>query len=467
MSQDEGPRVLRHADQTRPLVLKHIDAKVVAATVVRHLGRTLAANIGLNQRGFLTGRRSLEHILEVDERARELTMRSQCEDDAHIDDPVLLAVDTSAAFPSLARPAINPAISASNMPTGAQHLARATMTGAPFRMAGFDTRQPRVPTTRGVTQGCPLAASLYVLTTEPIAKVMHSTIDAVDAAFVYAGDQALLLYSVDGPPQLNSIVNISKRALTLHINFKKSKLVSLAYDLNDLAEQCRRLSNRLAHLGGPWENLSIASHTNYLGYAVGPAAGTCTWDEPLSKWRQRSIRLADTTISPPITTRLYASRAVSVIDYAAAMNIPPKDIMRREQQVTAKLLRAPHCSYTRGLIHRWRKWGVPNIPMLSLHMHANRVITAARLAPLWRLATQRLRALQVEHISRASPHARLPVELAWSAPAFAFVLEHSLNDTLMHNDERVRKICADMRVTGVLDRAGLYDALLQASLTET
>lgn len=377
ISHEEGLRVLRHAGQTRPLGLKNIDAKVVAATVAHPLGRSMAASIGLHQRGFLAGgRRSLEHILEIDARARELTLRSQSEDDTHVDDLVLLAVDASAACPSLARPAIHAAVRHSTMPTGAQHLVRATMLHRTARLTA--------------TASASLAASLYVLTTEPIARVMRSTVDAVDSAFIYADDQALLLYSVTGIPQLNGVVNISRKALTLHINFKRSKIAPLAYDMHDAEAQRSRLCDRLASLGEPWTKLTVATHTTYLGCDVGSTAGVAAWNTPLQKWQRRSLLLAETTVSPSVTTRLHTSRAVSVLDYVSAMTQPPADIKRREQQVIAKLLRASKCSYSRGLVHRWRQWGVPNIRMLNLRRQANRVPTALRLAPLWRPITDRL-----------------------------------------------------------------------------
>lgn len=169
--------MLRHAAQTWPLGLKNVEAKVLAASVASPLGRTLSTTLRSYQRGFSAGRHSLA-------RARDLSLRSQSETDLHVDDAFLLAVDTSAAFPSLARPAIRAAVRHPLMHTGALHATVATMTATTFRLPGAATAQPRVRASRGVRQGCPLAGSLYILTTEPLARVMRSTAAAVVSMFI-------------------------------------------------------------------------------------------------------------------------------------------------------------------------------------------------------------------------------------------------------------------------------------------
>lgn len=255
-----------------------------------------------------------------------------------------------------------------------------------------------------------------------------------------------MLYSVAGLPQLNGVVNISRKVQTLHTNFEKSKLVPLANDLHDPAAQCQRVRDRLAH----------------LGYDVGPTAGKSAWDTPKRKWKQRSLLLADTMVSSSVTARLYVGRCVAVLGYVSAMTAPPEDVQIQEQQVVARLLRAPYCSYLGGLIHRWRRCGVPSLPMLDLHMQANRVVTAIRMAPLWRplAASQTSCALHSGRVSCATMNAMTPVEPGWTSPAFAFALENALGKCEHHRDEGVRSACEGMLAGSPLDRSFMYQSLL-------
>lgn len=84
-------------------------------------------------------------------------------------------------------------------------------------------------------------------------------------------------------------------------------------------------------------------------------------------------------------------------------------------------------------------------------MQATRVVTAVRMAPLWRPLATRLRALHGEHVSCAAMNARSP-----SPSRKRSVI---VNATVM--------IFQTMLTGSSLDRSFVYQSLLASALTES
>lgn len=101
---------------TRPLGLTHSDIKALSSLVARPITAAAAWQVPNTQRGFIPGRCAEQHILEVDVAARTAAVE-------HLnDDHVLLAFDTAAAFPPLARQAIDAMLRYHGLPEGMRTL---------------------------------------------------------------------------------------------------------------------------------------------------------------------------------------------------------------------------------------------------------------------------------------------------------------------------------------------------------
>lgn len=116
---------------------------------------------------------------------------------------------------------------------------------------------------------------------------------------------------------------------------------------------------------------------------MGPTARETLWSAPLAKWKDRSGTLAASEVSPSVTLKLYSSRCVSVLDYTAAIVLPPDGLARQEQRIIANLLRAPFCADPHALVHHWRTIGLPSIPSLALRLQAARATATLHHRQLW------------------------------------------------------------------------------------
>lgn len=125
-----------------------------------------------------------------------------------------------------------------------------------------------------MTQGCPLAASLFVLAAEPATRLYWTTIPEMEGTYTYADDQATLLFSLDGLRKLRTPTKVTSDTLALDIHQGKTTLVPLATDDADPDAPIRNAQHTVRSLGAPWDAITIATHTGYLGYTIGPTANT-------------------------------------------------------------------------------------------------------------------------------------------------------------------------------------------------
>lgn len=243
----------------------------------------------------------------------------------------------------------------------------------------------------------------------------------------------------------------------------KTTLVPLATDPLGPSLPARHARQTLQTLGAPWADVRVATHTLYLGYTIGPSAGSVRWSDPLNKWRDRTRALATSEVTPTVTLQLYASRCVPVLDYLAAMTQPPPTVARKGIQTLASVLRTPFCAYPRGLIHFWRELGLPSAPCLTQRMLASRMTTSLRLHKLWYSWATRLRDMYGETESLAAMHEPLHIEKGWDTPAHALVLEAAFRHGLEHPRREVRELFCSMHAGDLRRQSELHQVLVMAA----
>lgn len=314
-----------------------------------------------------------------------------------------------------------------------------------------------------MTQGCPLAASLFLLAAEPTTHLYRSTVPDLEGTYTYADDQAMLLYSTSGLRKLQTPMAITSSTLALDVHHAKTTLVPLATDTRDPSLPALHARQALQNLGAPWADVRVATHATYLGYTIGPSAGTVRWTDPMNKWHDRSRALAASEVTPSVTLQLYASRCVPTLDYLAAMTQPPPYLARKEMQTLATVLRTPFCAYPRGLVHFWRELGLPSAPSLAQRMMANRMTTSIRLHKLWSSWASRLRDMYGEMVSLAAMHEPLHIEKRWDTPPRALVLEAAFCHGRDHPRPEVRQVFNEMLAGDTRRQSELYRALAAAA----
>ncbi len=101
----------------------------------------------------------------------------------------------------------------------------------------------------------------------------------------------------------------------------KCKLVPLLPFSQALADQIREwLSSNIP----AWKDFSIAPTAKYLGFFLGPMAGTKQWESPIQKYCDRVEVIASSGAATALCAYSYNIRTVPVLSYVAQLvPLPP------------------------------------------------------------------------------------------------------------------------------------------------
>lgn len=177
------PRSATALSATRPFGLKRVDVKIIAPLAARSLVHPASRQLTADQQGSLPGSTTLAAILRIDMASRCATWRHA----GH--DPLLIAFDVAAAFPSVSRETVATAHDFHELQTSTRRIVRATHSQTRVCLQGAtDTGQPFAPGA-GVPQGCPLSAVLFVLTAHPLLGMLRRTSPELEAHMAYAHDR--------------------------------------------------------------------------------------------------------------------------------------------------------------------------------------------------------------------------------------------------------------------------------------
>lgn len=137
-------------------------------------------------------------MLELDTFARTLTLRHLDEEDSAVQRPAAVTVDIKNAFPALARPAIGHAASVAGLPHAVRPLIKPTQMHCEVSLPGDPSRTRAFVAERGVTQGCPLSAILFIVSAESMLCCLEQTVTTLELPLSCADDLAVLLTQLEG-----------------------------------------------------------------------------------------------------------------------------------------------------------------------------------------------------------------------------------------------------------------------------
>jgi len=155
-------RVIRPADETRPLSLKNSDNKTVAGVVNNRFAGALFNWSDAAQRGFVRGRQGLMNIVDIDTYARIVTMLS-----AANCIPLLVLFDFATAFPSVAHKWLQLCLEYAGFPEHMRNFVKALYTDNKGFISVDGLILAFCVFGSGVLQGCPLSGSLFVICINP------------------------------------------------------------------------------------------------------------------------------------------------------------------------------------------------------------------------------------------------------------------------------------------------------------
>lgn len=145
----------------------------------------------------------------------------------------------------------------------------------------------------------------------------------------------------------------------------------------------KRVKTKIAAAVPNWAAFKVSDHATYLGYVLGPGAGQHPWTKPVAKWAERAAEIA--RASPPvrIARQQYVVKALPVLDYVAAMSVPPSDIKEIYRRVVQTLWHLPG-NFLPGEGHvEMAEWGCPAVQSAEARMRAVAARAAACTNTRW------------------------------------------------------------------------------------
>ena len=213
----------RHPKDVRPIALKQVANNIVLGATNWVTKKARSDWTHPAQRGFLCGRQFTQGIVAADCQARALGARHPS--------AAAVALDLQAAFPSIARNWIERCLVTTNLPLGYRQLVSAShrQTWALARGNGEGGCTFSYPIDSGVLQGCTLASSLFIITFDPVIRLISTALAAGGSSkgFLHAcaDDLLILMKSVTFLKLTAKIFNLVRRATRLQLNGGKCNIV--------------------------------------------------------------------------------------------------------------------------------------------------------------------------------------------------------------------------------------------------
>jgi hypothetical protein len=210
----------------------------------------------------------------------------------------------------------------------------------------------------GVLQGCPLSGLIFVLVMDPLLAAMEGLIDKTGLATTRAcaDDIGSAIRDIRALKIFANLFKIMARISNLKLKASKCVVVPVASKFSpSLVEVFRDwLRANLVE----WALFAILAEGKYLGFMLGPAAGSSSWKSPLQKWMHRVVCIAGSRLAPSLGTTDFNVRAVSTLGYIGQLLPPPTELWNLEHNAANKILHAPGRALAFGLLANLDKLGM-------------------------------------------------------------------------------------------------------------
>ena len=136
----------------------------------------------------------------------------------------------------------------------------------------------------GVRQGRPLSPLLFALCADILLREISAVLAGDDVARAFADDTAVVVEDFKKTlPELQVLFREFEEISALSLNIDKTVFIPLwpSDSFDDVRVQIQ--------LACPaWSNLSVRYSGKYLGFVIGPGAGSASWTKPLDKFASRA-----------------------------------------------------------------------------------------------------------------------------------------------------------------------------------
>jgi len=124
-----------------------------------------------------------------------------------------------------------------------------------------------------------------------------------------------------------------------------------------------------------WQNFKIESSAKYLGFYMGPKAGSKLWIAPISKWLMRTKEYANAHMNASLAAITYNSRSISVLGYIRQL-FPPPSMQAIERAALHHLVHLPTNAWDRQMFSHLDEIGGKNFSNTEDYCRAAMIRTA-------------------------------------------------------------------------------------------
>lgn len=191
----------------------------------------------------------------------------------------------------------------------------------------------------GVLQGCPLSGCLLVICMDPLLKlfVEYGQKPFRSQLRACADDVGAALRKLKQLHILHQLFSEMQKASGLILKPAKCVIVLLTFEANSAVTFT--IKESLLHYVPDRANFQIANIAKYLGFFLGPDAGTKQWDGPCQRFRDRVSDIQDAKLLVQFSSIEFSSKAMPVLLYVGQPVPIPSNSRALEVQSVSELMR--------------------------------------------------------------------------------------------------------------------------------
>ena len=216
---------------------------------------------------------------------------------------------------------------------------------------------PSICLRSGVRQGCPLSPLLFALATDSLLRRLLNVLPTeLDIVRAFADDIAAVCSDwCKSIPFLSVLFLEFEKVSALNLNIAKTMFIPL-WEFRDISNVRKLIQEHCP----AWKRVSITHCAKYLGFLVGPTAGSHQWEAPLQKIVARLYKWSALPIGNFLRLKLFKSFSLSTLSFIMQLADLPTNAIDLQRLCVRKLFPGPgNWISLRDAQHLQRKWHFP------------------------------------------------------------------------------------------------------------
>ena len=343
---DATGKFVRPAKRLRPLSLSNTDAKHISSLVATPLNELASRIIGNYQIGGIKGRQFTEHILSLEAKLVDFTLRRAPK-------AGIFALDQEAAFPNLSRRYMMWVLKRMRVPRPARRIIKALYMQCSGVVCLCGRLFGSIRIESGVKQGDPSSMVLFILAFDPILRWIQASLSPLPSwSFGMCDDLAIATLDIPAAwAQIIRIFVVVRRFASLFINQQKTHFVFACHpDGGEVYSQMLSCDPGLS-----LDNVGWA--LKYFGIYLGPRANEHQWVTACDKYKEMVLFIKALGAGLITAVVLYNTLAVPTFSYVGSFVKPAKEILRLESRGQQMITNGPWNAFPRSLLNHLKMFG--------------------------------------------------------------------------------------------------------------